>query len=411
MKKTVRTFLVLILLFGVFFTQARGAGSSAANAFSDQELDDLLAPIALYPDPLLAEMLPASTYPSEIADADAWFKRGGTVSGIEGQGWDESVKAIAFYPEILKMMAGNLGWTADLGDAFLNQPEDVTRAIQRLRWEAREAGNLESNDKQQVIIDGDNISIIPAQADYMYVPQYDDSVVYDNTWAPGSPPFITYGFGLAIGGWLGMDFDWRQHHVIYHGWKRRGWVNNARPYVHVPNVYVNRSRPFINQTWRHDMSHGDPERFRASQPGRVNRGTVAHTPEVRGRVTTQTNVPGVMFGPRGDTRSFSNRGRQSLGTINQRQAPPAAAVSRPPMPAPHVSIGSPPPRPAGGIVQPPRTPSVTFGGYRGGSEARSQSLRGQESRQSTTVIRPSAPPPSRGNAPAGRSPSGGRPGR
>ena len=155
-------------------------------------------------------MLPASTYPAEIADADAWFKRGGTVSGIDGQSWDESVKAISYYPNILGMMAGHLGWVADLGDAFLNQPEDVTRAIQRLRWEAREIGNLESNDNQQVIIDGENIEIIPAQPEYMYVPQYDDSVVYDEDWAPGSPPFITYGFGLAIGGWLSMDFDWRQ---------------------------------------------------------------------------------------------------------------------------------------------------------------------------------------------------------
>ncbi len=414
MKKTVRTLIFLILLFGAFLAQAPGAGSSPAYAFSDQEVDNLLAPVALYPDPLLAVMLPASTYPAEIADADAWFKRGGTVSGIEGQGWDESVRAIAYYPDILKMMAGDLDWTADLGAAFFNQPEDVTRSIQRLRWEARETGNLESNDKQQVIIDGDNIEIIPAQADYMYVPQYDDSVVYDNTWAPGSPPFVTYGFGLAIGGWLSMDFDWRQHHVIYHGWNRPGWVNHARPYVHVPNVYVNKSRPFINQTWRHDMSHGDPEKFRAAQPRRLSTGAVAHTPEVRGRGTTQTTVTGVMFGPRGDTSSFSNRGRQSLGTINQRQAPPAAAaaVSRQPaVPAPHISSSPPPPRPAGGTMQPPKTPSVTFGGYRGGSEAKSQSLRGQESRQSSTVTRPPPPPANRGSAPAGRSPSGGRPGR
>ena len=411
MKKALRTFIVFIFLVGAFLAQAPGAGSPA-YAFSDQELDNLVAPIALYPDPLLAVMLPASTYPAEIADAEAWFKRGGTVSGIEGQSWDESVRAIAYYPDILRMMGGDLNWTADLGAAFFNQPEDVTRSIQRLRWEARETGNLESNDKQQVIIDGENIEIIPAQADYMYVPQYDDSVVYDNTWTPGSPPFVTYGSGLAIGGWLSMDFDWRQHHVIYHGWNRPGWVNHARPYVHVPNVYVNRSRPFINQTWRHDMSHGDPEKFRAAQPRRLRTGTVAHTPEVRGRGTTQTTVPGAMFGPRGDTSSFSNRGRQSLGTINQRPAPTAAAVSRQPSaPAPHISSSSPQPRPAGGIMQPPKTPSVTFGGYRGGSEALAQSRRGKESRQSSTVTRPPPTPASRGSAPAGRSPSVGRPGR
>ena len=94
---------------------------------TEQELDNLLAPIALYPDPLLAQMLPASTYPAEIADAADWLNSGGSISGIDWQNWDESVKAIAHYPNILKMMADNMDWTADLGDAFLNQPEDVAR--------------------------------------------------------------------------------------------------------------------------------------------------------------------------------------------------------------------------------------------------------------------------------------------
>jgi len=412
MKRPVRTVFFFILLLGAFLAQAVCAGSSSAYAFPDQELDTLLAPIALYPDPLLAVMLPASTYPAEIADADAWLKRGEPASGIDGQSWDESVKAIAYYPDILKMMAGNLDWTANLGDAFLNQPEDVTSSIQRLRWQARDAGNLESNDKQQVIIDGDNIEIIPTQPEYMYVPQYDDSSVYEESMVPGGPPFITYGPILAIGGWLNMDFDWSHRHVIYHGWNRPGWVNHARPYIHVPNVYVNRSRPLINQTWRHDMSHGDPERFWASQPGRISTGMFAHTPESRGRETTPTRLPGVIFGPKGDTNSFSNRGRQSLGTINQRQAPPAAGISRQPsMPAPGISGGSSHPLPADERMQPPKTPSVTFGGYRGSSEARSQSLRGQSSRQSSMVTRPSAAPASGGSAPAGRSSSGGRPSR
>ena len=424
MKKTLSTIIFIILLFGAFLTQAMGADSSPVYVFSDQELDELLAPIALYPDPLLAVMLPASTYPEEIDNADAWLKKGGTASGINGQSWDESVKAIAYYPDILDMMAGDLDWTADLGDAFINQQEDVTRSIQRLRWQARDIGNLESNNNQQVIIDGENIEIIPAQPEYMYVPQYDDYVVYEENWAQGSPPFITYGLGLAIGGWLSMDFDWRNHHIIYHGWNRPGWVNHARPYIHVPNVYVNRSRSSINQTWRHDMSHGDPERFRASQPDRVNTGRVMHTPDVRGRETTPAKRPGVIFGPKGNTNSFSNRGRQSLGTINQQQAPPETRIGQQPsMPtsgqASGISRGSSQFRPASESVQPPpKTPSVTFGGYRGGNEARAQSLRGQSSRQSGVETRPSAQPRpagkiiqsprtssvpvSRGNAPASR---------
>ena len=423
MKKTVSTVIIFLLLFGSFLTQAVSASSSTAYKFSDQEIDELLAPIALYPDPLLAVMLPASTYPEEIDDAEAWLKKGGTVSGINGQNWDESVKAITYYPDILDMLAGDLDWTADLGDAFLNQQEDVTRSIQRLRWQARDIGNLESNNNQQVIIDGENIEIIPAQPEYMYVPQYDDSVVYEEEWAQGSPPFITYGFGLAIGGWLSMDFDWRSHHVIYHGWNRPGWVNHAKPYIHVPNVYVNRSRPSINKTWRHDISHGDPEKFRASQPGRAGTGWFARTSEARGRETTSTKRTGVIFGPKGDTSSFSNRGKQSLGTINQRQATPAARISqKPSMPisgqASGIGRGSSQAHPASESVQPAKTPSVTFGGYRGNSEAKDQSLRGQSSRQSGMETRPSSQPRpegknmqsprtpsapvSRGNAPASR---------
>jgi hypothetical protein len=423
MKKTVSIVIIFILLFGACLTQALGADSSTAYKYSDQELDNLLAPIALYPDPLLAVMLPASTYPEEIDTADAWLKEGGTASGIDGQSWDEAVKAIAYYPDILDMMAGDLDWTADLGDTFLNQQEDVTRSIQRLRWQARDIGNLESNNNQQVIIDGENIEIIPAQPEYIYVPQYDDSVVYEENGAQGSPPFITYGFGLAIGGWLSMDFDWRNHHVIYHGWNRPGWVNHARPYIHVPNVYINRSRASINKTWRHDMSHGDPERFRASQPGRAGTGWFARMSEARGRETTPAKRTGVIFGPGGDTNLFSNRGRQSIGTINQRQTSPAARIVQQPSmstSAQTVGINRGPSqtRPVSESVQSPKTPSVTFGGYRGNSEAKAQSLRGQSSRQSGMETRPSSQlspaeksmqsprtpsaPVSRGNAPASR---------
>ena len=424
MKKTIRTLIFSILFFGAILAQVVISGSSPVYAFSDQEIDNLTAPIALYPDPLLAVMLPASTYPAEIADANDWLKRGGTASVIEGQNWDESVKAIAYYPDVLSMMAGNLDWVADLGDAFLNQPEDVTRSIQRLRWQAKNEGNLESNDNQQVVIDGEDIEIIPAQPEVMYVPQYDAAEVYEDSWEPGEPPFITFGFGMAIGSWLSMDFDWHHRHVIYHGWNRRGWVNRARPHIRVPDVYINRSRASINQAWRHDVTHGDPEKFRAAHPVRSNTGGFARVPDVRGREATPKRTPGSIFGPRGDTGSFSNRGRQSLGTINKPQTPPATVTrlqpSTPPgftrqpsAPPPRVSAPPLQTRPAIQSTQPVRTPSVTFGGYRGGNEANAQSQRGQSSRQSMET-RPSAPPsapPSRSSAPEGRGPSGGRFGR
>ncbi len=417
---------------------AEDADLTYSISFTDQELDGLLAPIALYPDPLLAQILPASTYPTEVANAEAWLNSGGNVSGIDEQDWAESVRAIAHYPNILHLMAENMDWTANLGDAFLNQPEDVTNSIQRLRWRANAAGNLVSNAEQSVIIDGDYIQIVPAQPQYIYVPQYDTSVVYVQ-----ASPFIAFGVGLAIGDWLSMDFDWGHHHVIYHGWDRPGWVDHARPYVHVRNVYINRSRPFINQTWRHDRSHGDPARYLASRPSGPNADRYARMGEARGSTTIQPRPAGGGYGHGGDTQAYSNRGRESRGNVNQQPAPstpsigrrltvPAPNVSqRPTMPSPNIgerrtmptpkvsqqptpvtphvsSSGSNQPGPARASQQPARTPSVTFGGYRGPGEAETQSLRGQASRQSSEQARPSAPPASRGSVPAGRDASGDR---
>jgi len=420
-------------------------------SFTDDELDNLLAPIALYPDPLLAQILPASTYPAEVADAEAWLNGGGDASRIDEQDWAESVRAIAHYPGVLEMMAGNMDWTANVGDAFLNQPEDVASSVQRLRWRARAVGNLVSNAEQSVIIDGDYIQIVPAQPQYVYVPQYEPSVVYVEGPAMGYPPFITFGYGLAIGGWLTMDFDWSHHHVIYHGWNHPGWVDHARPYVHVRDVYVNQSRPSIHRTWRHDRSHGDPARYLASRPSGPNADRYARVGEARGSTTAQPRPAGGTYGRGRDAYAYSNRGSESRGVVNQWPKPPAQSISqrqmpptprisqrptqpapsvsaRPTPPAPSISVRPTPPAPSVSVrptppapritsqpqpgpgrerMQPERPPSVTFGGYRGGNEAREQSLRGQNSRQSSEGARSPAVPASHGNAPAGRNAPGG----
>jgi hypothetical protein len=407
--------------------------------FTDQELDDLLAPIALYPDPLLAQVLPASTYTEEILDAHDWLSNGASISEIDRPNWDESVKAVAHYPDVLQMMAENADWTADLGDAFLNQPEDVTSSIQRLRWQAKDTGNLQSNSRQTVVIVGNYIEIVPAQPQYIYVPSYDPSVVYEESPYAGGEPFITFGAGFMIGGWLTMDFDWGNHHVIYHGWKRSGWVNHARPYVHVNNVYAHKSRADINKNWRHDASHGTPDSYRTARPGSGSgAGMKSRMSEIRGRsVTAAPSRPSPkMAVPAGDTHSFGNRGKENRGSISsqpktpsqnvrkqpaitvpdvgkrpatseqrtiditQRPAPRTSDISkRPEMSAPEVSKGPPQPRAVDESIQRPKTPSVTFGGYRGASEVRGQSLRGQASRQSSEKrVRPSAAPAVQRNA-------------
>jgi hypothetical protein len=404
--------IFVVCLPALLSIQAGESNASPAYIYTDQELDNLLAPIALYPDPLLAQMLPSSTYPAEIVDAEAWLNSGGNMSSLDGQNWDEPVKAIAHYPSILKMMAGNMNWTADLGDAFLNQPEDVAKSIQRLRWQARNTGNLESASQQNVVTDGGYIEIIPAQPQYVYVPRYDPSVIYVQRWYPDRPPFITFGLGLVIGGWLIMDFDWGNHNVIYHGWNRPGWVNHARPHVRIKNVYVNKSRPYISQKWKHNASRGDPQRYRASRPGGgTSVGRNAHITEIRGSSSKPPKPLPRVFGPRGDAHSFSNRGKESRGVVStptktptqdlgRRPTIPAPSISKQPLlPGPGIGKASPQVRPARESVQPPKTPSVTFGGYRGDKEARGQSLRGQTSRRSSAVASPPVTPVTKGSPP------------
>lgn len=381
----------------------------APYPFTDRELDDLLAPIALYPDPLLAQMLPAATYPEDVADAAAWLQGGGRMEDVDYQDWDENVRAIAHYPDVLNMMAADMDWTADVGDAFLNQPEDVTDSIQRLRAEARAVGNLVSTSEQSVIVEDGYIQIVPAHPQYVYIPQYDPSVVYVER-PVGVAPFIAFGVGLAIGDWLSMDFDWHSHHVIYHGWSRPGWVNKSRPFVRKRNVYVNRSRPFINQVWKHDPSHGDPGKFRSSsrQADIFGKRPVSK-PDVRGRAKPSPGVFGGVFGPRGDAGSFSNRGRESLDAARQKKVPAPAVVPKPVTPSagvPNIFSRS---RTAPADVPQVKPPSAAFGGYRGSGETKTESSRGQTSRQSTFAPRSVPAPAKSGGAPAGgKAPGGGR---
>jgi len=387
--------IVLLLTLGSINVRADDQYTATPPSFTAQELDNLFASIALYPDPLLAQILPASTYPQEIADAYDWQISGGATSEIDMQNWDDSVKAIAHYPDILKMMTEYGDWTADMGDAFLNQPEDVTESIQRLRWKARNAGNLESNNWQTIIIVGDYIEIIPAQPQYINVPSYDPSAVYAQGWDPDEAPFITFGPDLIIGDWLTMDFDWSHHHIIYHGWNRPGWVNHARPYVHMRNETISKNKPYINTNWKHNTSHGNPESFRVAHPGvSTGAGMKSRMAEIRGRFGTAQDI--------------NKQPVITIPNVNQRPEQQAPSVGRQTQQT----------SPARGIVRSPRTPSVTFGGYRGASEAAGQSLRGQTSRQSSETVRSSFTPPAtqrsapergggfEGNAPAARGNAG-----
>src|SRR5450631_2069625 len=171
--------------------------------YSADQLDNLLAPIALYPDPLLAQVLPASTFVDQIDEAARYVRAYGQ-NGVDNQDWDVSVKAVAHYPAVLDMMADKIDWTTALGQAYVNQSTDVMSSVQRLRRMASDQGNLASNTQQQVIVQPSYIQIWPAQPQYVYVPVYNPAYVYYRRPSPGVF-FITFGTGLFIGAWLNRD--------------------------------------------------------------------------------------------------------------------------------------------------------------------------------------------------------------
>lgn len=221
------------------------AAPSGGTQFTAEDLDDLLAPIALYPDPLLAQILPAATFIDQIDEAARYVSQYGKSARIDDQAWDVSVKAVAHYPDILIMMDQKSDWTASLGQAFINQQQDVMDAIQRLRAEAQAAGNLSSSPQQDVMNSDGNISIVPAMPNMIYVPQYDPLAVYIEP-SP-SYGFITFGVGLAIGAWLDRDCDWHGRRVFYHGWQGGGWISRAHPYIHDRrNIYINSRYSVVN---------------------------------------------------------------------------------------------------------------------------------------------------------------------
>ncbi|MGD0388038.1 MAG: DUF3300 domain-containing protein [Tepidisphaeraceae bacterium] len=192
---------------------------------TDAQLQSLVAPIALYPDPLIAQILPASTYPVQVALGARWLQANPNPAEalIDAQDVEPSIKALLHYPTVLAMMNDQLDWTQSLGVAFLNQQADVMNAIQELRQQALSAGTLQSTPQQQVVMDGDEIEILPVDPNLVYVPQYDPQLAYVGDGAAGV--YLTFGQGYPEGLWLDNDVDWQNRWVAggegwHHGWSR-----------------------------------------------------------------------------------------------------------------------------------------------------------------------------------------------
>ena len=188
--------------------------------FKQEELEQLVAPIALHPDSLIAQILMASTYPLEVALADRWTKQNASLKGdaltkaLESQDWDPSVKSLVNFPQVLTMMSEQLDWTQKLGDAFLADQKKVLDTIQSLRVKAQSAGHLESNKEQKVIVEEKIIKIEPANPQVVYVPTYNPTVVYGAWPYPAYPPYYYYPPGyvatsmMAFGAGVAMGAAW-----------------------------------------------------------------------------------------------------------------------------------------------------------------------------------------------------------
>ena len=275
-----RLFAVLMALL----VALPAAQAQERPAYTQAELDQMLAPIALYPDALLSQVLMAATYPLEVVEAARWSRAHPGLQGdeavraVQDKEWDPSVKSLVAFPQLLTRMDEKLEWTKQLGDAFLAQEQDVMDSVQDLRRKARAAGQLAPDERVRVVEDGNTIVIEAANPRVVYVPYYDPWVVYGPWWWSSYPPvvwapwpgYVVYrpGFWWGVGVHISAGFffgsvSWPHRHVVV------THVNNfyVRPAVVRRDVVV--QRQIAPGRWQHDPSH--------------RRGIVYRSPEVQKR--------------------------------------------------------------------------------------------------------------------------------
>lgn len=258
--------LIIALLIAVSASITASSAAAEQDKLKTEELDQLLAPIALFPDDLLANVLVASTYPLDVVQAARWrqvpanakLKGEALAKALEAKDWDPSIKALVQFPDVLQMMSDKLEWTQKLGDAFLAQQDEVMDEIQLLRTKAEEAGNLKSNKQQRVTRQDDVIVIEAADPDIVYVPVYQPTAVYGSWWYPDYPPYYWpypgatfvngyyWGAGIAVAAsiWGWGHCNWRRHDIDVN-------VNKWN------NINVNRAKITSNR-WEHNPAHRGP---------------------------------------------------------------------------------------------------------------------------------------------------------
>lgn len=324
--------------------------------WSPQQLDNLIAPIALYPDPLLSQVLVASTYPLEIVEAQQWLQNNSSLTGAdliaaaEQQTWDASVQALVAFPDVLAKLNQDIRWTNDVGNAFLAQQADVMSAVQRMRASAKANGKLTSSPQQVVTTETANgqssIEIQPASPDVVYVPTYDPGYVWGPPAWGAYPPLVYPAFGFGFGpAWnVGLCF------APWGGWGGWGWGPNwFGGGIVVNNVFFHhfgfRSRPgwgngSRTNLWAHDPTH----RLGVPYPNRQLSGQfgTASRMNAQGMINSQRMGMGNSFNP-------------SRGGANRQAFPGMTPGARPNVGHPGMQGGNPGPMRS---IQPAQRPSM-----------------------------------------------------
>ena len=296
-----------------------------APQLTPEELDQLVAPIALYPDGLVAQILAAATYPTQVVEADRWTGQHPELKGetlaqsIDQQSWDPSVKALAQFPVVLAMLDNNLSWTSALGEAYEREPQQVMDAVQVMRRRAQQAGGLKSTPQEAVTTDGTDITIEPADPDLVYVPEYDPWLIYGGPlvaypgWVgvPGlfyDGPGVYFGLGIGIGvyggfgwGWHHWEPDWHHHHVLH---DHHPFASHSPSFFHHdgrldspghslrPPASFGRSNHAFNDR---PFTHGSGGGFHSGAFGGFDHGGVVGSYSARGRTSLGASFHGGGF--------------------------------------------------------------------------------------------------------------------
>jgi hypothetical protein len=372
--------------------------AARAPLYSPEQLDQMLAPLALYPDDLLGQILMAATYPLEVVQADRWLQdpanaslRGSALAqALQSLPWDASVKSLVAYPQILAWMDSGLDWTEAVGDAFLAQQADVMDSVQRLRGRARAAGTLSSSPQQTVTTDDQAIQITSPGSSVEYVPVYDPEVAYGPWPYPDYPPYDFVMPGYAVGTFIAYPIL-----VSYWGWDRCDWrhhridVDNSvgAPSAVRPMRPAPLPRPAVTRpvAWRHDPAHRGGVPYRDP----VSRAKFEGTADLH---SVRSNYRGY-YPARPEPAPLKRPAQQSLAAPSPTARPQVAERPMPsiqrsmpaPMPTPEVrrpvpAMPRPEARAAPAPVERAMPPAMESFGH--GPEVHVQEQRGSASRES-----------------------------